>query len=123
MNDAEFIYITSDESMDLTIYEEYAIETLEGYGNEDLDLIRSIADIDVYRDDTFFDDVQVVLAGDDLKPEIVWIKTEKILDDDLFAGVLLNEPYEDFGVHRGDAVRFINVHEDELPYHLIALLD
>lgn len=123
LNDAEFIYIDSNELMDLTIYEEYATETLKGYGNDDLNLIRSIVDIDVYRDDTFFDDVQVLLASDDLKSEIVWIRSEKILDDNLFAGVLLNEPYEDFGVHQGDIVRFVNVHEDELPYHLIALLD
>lgn len=123
LNDAEFIYIDSNELMDLTIYEEYATETLKGQGSDDLNLIRSIVDIDVYRDDTFFDDVQVLLASDDLKPEIVRIRSEKILDDNLFAGVLLNEPYEDFGVHQGDIVRFVNVHEDELPYHLIALLD
>lgn len=30
LNDAEFIYIDSNELMDLTIYEEYATETLKG---------------------------------------------------------------------------------------------
>ena len=55
-------------------------------------------------------------------PEGVWVRTEKQLENNLFEGILLNEPYKDFGVSSGDIVKFIHIDEPKRDYRLIAVL-
>lgn len=50
------------------------------------------------------------------------MRTEKQLENNLFEGILLNEPYKDFGVSSDDKVKFIDIDEPIMAYRLIAVL-
>lgn len=74
---------------------------------ENLHDIRNRTDLDRFRAPGFFDDVHVVLSGEDGEhvPEVVWVRLEEMAEGGAaFRGTLLNEPDGDFGVHEGDTV-------------------
>ncbi len=66
---------------------------------------RELSYLDELRDPYYVDDVQVYLFGNELGPEICWVRIEGCGEDHL-RGVLLNEPEEDLGFHINDEVYF-----------------
>ena len=74
---------------------------------EDIKHLRKLETLDPYRHPFFPDDVLVHLMKDGLTTEACWVRA--IYDageDEGFLGVLLNEPDQDFGWHKGDRVAF-----------------
>jgi len=69
--------------------------------------IREREDLDQFRAPGFFDDVEAILAPKNLEgpSEKIWVRLRGITDNEnMFRGVLLNQPYGDFGVNEGDSV-------------------
>ena len=88
------------------------IEVLKAYDpDEAVEKSRSFAFLDQVRDPVFIDDVLVFLEKKDLKPEGCWARIIDVTENRLWAK-LLNEPDQDFGIHRGEDFTFY-VHEDE----------
>ena len=88
------------------------------YEPEQLQEVRKRTDLDRYRAQGYFDDVSVILlsTGGEIVPEGVWVRLERQSDDGAtLRGILLNEPYSDFGVHEGDTitVRFVEGEEGQ----------
>jgi hypothetical protein len=81
-------------------------EWLAIYNPPDLNAIRELAWLDPFRAKGFFDDVMATLpgTGGDV-PELIWIRLVRyVRDPDSFHGILLNEPFRDYGVHRNDTI-------------------
>lgn len=76
------------------------------YDPPDLRIIREFTWLDPLRAPGFFDDVMAILPGKDKEvPEIVWARLFRYYPDtDRFHGILLNEPFRDYGIHRNDTV-------------------
>jgi hypothetical protein len=74
------------------------------YEPADQKTIRGLAWLDPFRAHGFFDDVMTILPGiGGNVPELVWVRLEKYLPEtDRFQGILLNEPFRDYGIHRND---------------------
>ncbi|MFA4876453.1 MAG: hypothetical protein WC586_03495 [Methanoregula sp.] len=76
------------------------------YENPDLRVIRELEWLDPFRARGFFDDVMATLPalpGD--VPEYIWVRLSRYIPEtDRFRGTLLNEPFRDRGIHRGDLV-------------------
>ena len=68
--------------------------------------IRSFEFLDQFRHPSFPDDIVVLFLRGDNNPEKVWV-TANHLSDQKIMGELLNEPNQDFGVHKGDTIRII----------------
>lgn len=81
--------------------------------NENIREMRRIRRLDKFRHPIFPDDVLVTLYSQKYgKFEGVWVKVEKKLEtqegeEEVFAGKLLNEPNNDYGIHRGEEIRFL----------------
>ena len=81
-------------------------EWLALYNPQDLQAIRELEWLDPFRASGFFDDVMATLPGigGDV-PELIWIRLVRYVGDpDRFHGILLNEPFRDYGVHRNDTI-------------------
>ncbi len=88
------------------------IEELKKYDpSEDMEKMREMAFLDEQRSLQFPDDVQVLFIRDDLNTEQVWVRLTRPGDHELI-GILLNQPYQDFGVKEGDSIGF-NVSETD----------
>ena len=76
------------------------------YDSPDLRIIREFTWLDPFRAPGFFDDVMAFLLEKDQKvPEIVWVRLFRyFLDTNRFHGILLNEPFRNYGIHRNDTV-------------------
>jgi hypothetical protein len=76
------------------------------YDSPDLRIIREFTWLDPFRAPGFFDDVMAILPGKDKEvPEIVWVRLFRYYPDtNWFKGILLNEPFLDYGIHRNDTV-------------------
>ena len=79
---------------------------LKFYETPDIASIRGLAWLDPFRAPGFFDDVIAVLPGiGGDKPELIWIRLLRYFKDtDRFHGILLNEPFRDYGIHRNDLI-------------------
>jgi len=86
---------------------------LQFYESPELNVVRNNASLDRYRAEGFFDDVFAIIpskgilfnegAGD--TPEIVWVRLESYSDrEDLFKGILLNQPNQGSGLNKNDEV-------------------
>ena len=67
--------------------------------------LRDIAFLDQFRSVEWPDDVQGFLFAEGLRPELVWLRLEKLDEADEGVNVyakLLNEPDQDYPVHEGD---------------------
>ena len=73
--------------------------------NPDTTEFRNNTDYDEWRSKYWPDDFQVHLFGEDNKGEVVWVRAEHYADPE-YIGELLNEPYQDFGIHKGDMIGF-----------------
>ena len=77
----------------------------EGYhSNVSVLSTRMIAEIDHLRHESCPDDIRVLLRKNGLESEWPWVRLTEMKEKKLF-GVLLNEPFKDFGFHSGDTVR------------------
>lgn len=78
----------------------------EGYTQNDMiEESREYDFLDEFRDERYIDDVRVILYKENLKPEEVWVRIEGTKDHTI-VGTLIVEPYQDYGVHKGDEVAF-----------------
>lgn len=88
------------------------LEILKEYdASEEIEKSRSFDFLDDARHPVYIDDVQVILAKDGLKPECCWARMNDVSERRLWAK-LLNEPDQDFGIHKGEDFTFY-VHKDE----------
>ena len=76
------------------------------YDSPDLRIIRNFTWLDPFRAPGFFDDIMAILPGKDKDvPEIVWVRLFRYYPDThRFHGILLNEPFRDYGIHRNDTI-------------------
>lgn len=82
------------------------IDPLKEYdADEKLEKTRELAFLDEFRSPQYPDDVRVVLLKEGLKPEEVWIHMTHP-GDQVLCGKLLNQPYQDYGINRGDPIDF-----------------
>lgn len=83
-----------------------APEWVRHYNSPDLRIIREFTWLDPFRVPGFFDDVMAILPGKDKDvPEIVWVRLFRYYPDtNWFKGILLNEPFRDYGIHRNDII-------------------
>lgn len=111
LEDAEF-YVVNDK--DKVFYEKYKekVDMLELYkASEDIEKTRGFKFLDPSRDDFFIDDVRVKLIKIGLQTEECWVRITGLAERSIL-GELLNEPYQDFGWHKGDEIAFF-AHENE----------
>lgn len=66
------------------------------------ELTRELTEIDHLRNPNYPDDVEVLLLDESLPMERVWFTLLGIAESGDLVGSLLNEPYADYPVHRGD---------------------
>ncbi len=92
---------------------------LELYEYLELAPIRGREDLDQFRAQGFFDDVEAILAPKNLEGpgERIWVRLREIGDNEnMFRGVLLNQPYADFGINEGDSVTVLLFKENDESY-------
>lgn len=78
-------------------------------------LFRQLEYLDSMRHQTFPDDIQVVLVRKGIQPEKVWVRGELVINEKgVFRGTLLNEPFNDFGIHAGDSIPFAFVNSEDM---------
>ena len=73
--------------------------------SEDVKRARGMRFLDGLRHETRPDNVKVRIGKPGIAPETVWMRIIGVGEHD-FTGVLLEEPLDDFGVHRGDTFTF-----------------
>ena len=66
---------------------------------------RYIKTIDTLRHPNFPDDVAVYFHGENLQPEIGWVRCIEV-EGNLLTGILLHNLQQNFGVHSGDKINF-----------------
>ena len=77
--------------------------------SKELELIREHTSIDNDRDKQFPDDVRAMLFKNGVQTELIWVRTETIIDGKV-AGVLINQPHSDaFGLKLGDMVKLVSI--------------
>ena len=76
--------------------------------SDDRELLRSdkFAFLDIFRNELYPDDVKVLLFREDIGIEQVWVRASFVAEKEIF-GVLLNEPYQDYGCHEGELIGFV----------------
>lgn len=96
------------ESISPALQEQYAscIDRLSQYQpSEDVEKSRSFRFLDSCREQSFPDDVRVLFEKEGLRPEECWVHITG-LEEHVIVGILLNQPFQDFGLKEGDEVRF-----------------
>lgn len=79
-------------------------EWLSYYTTEELEPIRRIRRLRPLRSPEHPDDIRGILGTKGKKPEVVWARTERLLRNGDLECVLLNQPYQDFGISAGDLI-------------------
>lgn len=80
---------------------------LHFYEDKNLAVLRAMTDIDPFRADGFFEEVQVLLFYGERKvaPEMIWVRLERYLPETRsFQGILLNKPFKSSTVDKGDRI-------------------
>ena len=89
---------------------------LRFYESPELNDVRRNVSLDRCRAEGFFDDVFAIIPSKGIfstrsedetghNPEIVWVRLESYSDEeDLFRGILLNQPNQDSGMNKNDVV-------------------
>lgn len=105
--DMEF-FIVGDEDGELANEFAGKLEMLKTYdASEDIEKTRDMTFLDPCRHEDCIDDVRVRLIKDGLKTEECWVRITGLDErDHFFMGTLLNEPYQDFGWHKGEPIAF-----------------
>ncbi len=107
VEDLEFQVINDEDGKIIKTFSK-KIESLKAYDvSKKIELTREISFLDACRDKSFIDDVRVNLIKTGLKTEECWVRINGVnKTEHFFKGILLNEPYQDFGWHEGDVIRF-----------------
>lgn len=101
----EFLFFADEDGSLAKRYEE-KIEMLHHYDvDEEVEKTREMSFLDSCRDDEYIDDVLVYLFKEGNKPEGCWTRIIG-LGEHWFMGILLNEPDQDFGYHKGEKIAF-----------------
>lgn len=88
------------------------LEMLKAYDvSEEIEKSRTFDFLDGCRHPQYIDDVLVTLIEDGLKPESCWARIIDLSEHRIWAE-LLNEPEQDFKIHRGENFTFY-VHQDD----------
>ncbi len=76
---------------------------------EEVDILRTEAFgyLDKYRHPWYPDDVAALLYSEENGIEKVWVRARFATPDDTVFGVLLNEPFQDQGCHKGDLIELV----------------
>lgn len=90
----------------MNIYDEYLEDFLRNHTNPELEKVRGFELIDSSRDDEKPDDIFVFFEKRIFRPEILWVRTEK-LESDYIVGKLLNSPSQNFGLKIFDEVKVV----------------
>lgn len=69
--------------------------------NTEIETIRSMNELDAYRDIEYPDNLQVYLFKEGFSYEIVYVRSES-LSSHCLRCILLNEPYQELGIHRNE---------------------
>ena len=93
---------------DLSRYESYVTQIVRQYeyGLDDAIKMRGITELDDFRKPFFPDDVEVLLLSKELEQERVFVRLCKYGQGCLY-GELLDEPDQDFGIHKGQIIDFM----------------
>ncbi len=103
----EEFFILEDEDNALKIKYAERIEMLNLFNvSQEIEEIRGFAFIDEQRHPMYPDDIMVYFFKDGADIEKCWVRA-KGLGDGFLTGILLNEPYQNFGCHKGDEVVFV----------------
>ena len=107
LNDCKYLNLNSS-LVDFERFNDMVKQINEWYDtdNSAKEEIRSFEFLDQFRHPSFPDDIAVLLLRGDNNPEKVWVTANHISDQKIM-GELLNEPNQDFGVHKGDTIRII----------------
>ena len=90
------------------------IESLENYRvNDDVELLRSLEILDNSREATFPDDIMVYFFKEGFDVEGMWVRYERIVEEPVIEGILLNTPNQDLGIKSGDKVKIFPYKPDE----------
>ena len=82
------------------------LDMLKAYdADESVEESRSLVALDAFRHEYYVDDVLVVMLKENLDMEGCWVHIVG-LEDGFITGILLNEPNQDFGCHKGDKIAF-----------------
>lgn len=74
--------------------------------SNEIEIMRQMSFLDQCRHQYFIDDILVRFVKESMTSEGCWVRVTG-LKDMYFMGILLNEPDQDFGVHKGDEVKFV----------------
>ena len=98
---------------DVNSYESYVSQIVKQYeyGIDDAIKMRSITELDDFRKHFFPDDIEILLLGKGLEQERVFVRSYKYGSGCLY-GQLLDEPRQNFGVHKGDIIDFLVLDRD-----------
>lgn len=112
----EFIYLeesANPNDLDLEKYSKEKNTYINNYTDDNLRFLRSIKELDPFRDENFPDDIMTIfmIPKDDENENTIMegmlVRVEEYKDG-LFYGKLLNNPNDErFNLERGDEVRFI----------------
>nr|MCR4839160.1 SseB family protein [Eubacterium sp.] len=111
VDEVEFMYFPDLQPRFRKKYDPRIAELKKYDADEDLEKTREFAFLDERRNHLYPDDVRVVFMKEGLKSEEVWVHLKAPGDHSLI-GVLLNQPYQDYGVNKGDTIVF-HVRETE----------
>lgn len=82
------------------------IEVTSNYDvNENIEKSRGFDFLDEYRSPEYPDDVLVLLVKQGFNPEKCWVRIEA-LGEACLIGILLDEPNQDYGYHKGEKIGF-----------------
>lgn len=116
--DCDAYVLTSDSSnvtdVDKRILAQY------GYHDEMI-AVHDDIDFDAYRHPLHPEDIQVEFITEDHNLEKLWVR-EKACYKSMLMGELLNEPYEDMGIHMGDEVIALGVKTSDTGSKPVAIL-
>lgn len=109
-----YLYLNQDFiEADLSHYYSYVDEIMKEFEKnyeEAVDL-RKILELDDFRDPQFPDNIEVVLLAKGLEQEKVWIRATQFGLNCIY-GILLDEPQQDFGVHKDDLIDLMLIERD-----------
>ncbi|MBO4532390.1 MAG: hypothetical protein J5726_01645 [Treponema sp.] len=93
---------------DVNTYEAYVSQIVKQYeyGLDDAIKMRNITELDGFRKPFFPDDIEVLLLAKGLEQERVFVRACKYGEGCLY-GQLLDEPDQDFGVHKDEVIDFM----------------
>ncbi len=105
VEDVEFMYFPDLEPRFQKKFAPRIAELKKYDASKELEETRELGFLDPLRSPQYPDDIRVVLTKDGLKAEEVWVHMTN-LGDHMLVGTLLNQPYQDYGVNKGDSLEF-----------------